>query len=156
MQKITPFLWFNDDAEEAAKFYVSIFKDSKIISIAPKPESVPGPGGVMVVKFQLNGMEFVALNGGPDHPFTDAISLMVNCETQEETDDYWKKLLAGGGTEVACGWLKDKYGVSWQVTPVVLIKLLEDKDKAKAERVMQAMMKMVKIDIAGIKKAAAG
>lgn len=112
MQKITTFLWMNDKAEEAAKFYTSIFKDSKITGITAKTKSVPGPSDVLVVRFQLQGQEFVAMNGGPGHPLTDAISLVVNCETQAEVDYYWEKLLAGGGSPVACGWLKDKYGLS--------------------------------------------
>ena len=157
MQKLTPFLWFDKEAEEAANFYCSIFKDSKITEVSYYGDAGPGPkGSVMVVKFRLQDMEFLALNGGLGHPFTDAISLTVNCETQDEVDHHWSRLTSGGGKEVACGWLKDKYGLSWQVTPVILVKLLADKDKTKAARVMQAMMKMVKLDIAGLKKAYEG
>jgi predicted 3-demethylubiquinone-9 3-methyltransferase (glyoxalase superfamily) len=153
MQKITPFLWFDKEAEEAANYYVSIFKNAKILEVSRYGDAGPGPkGSVMVVKFALDGMEFLALNGGPGHPLTDAASLVVNCETQAEVDHYWSKLTAGG-QEVACGWLKDKYGLSWQVTPVILVQYLRDKDPAKARRVMEAMMKMVKLDIAAIKKA---
>jgi predicted 3-demethylubiquinone-9 3-methyltransferase (glyoxalase superfamily) len=156
MQKITPFLWFDTQAEEAMNFYVSIFKDSKIVSISRYPEGSPAPAGtVMTTKFELEGQEFVALNGGPTFKFTEAISLVVNCASQEEVDYYWEKLSAGG-TEVQCGWLKDKYGLSWQITPTILIELMSSKDPKKNERVMQAMMKMVKIDIETIKRAAAG
>ena len=156
MQKITPFLWFDKEAEEAANYYVSIFKDAKILEVSRYGGAGPGPkGSVMVVKFSLDGMEFLALNGGPGHPFTDAVSLVVNCETQAEVDHYWEKLGAGG-QEVACGWLKDKYGLSWQVTPVILVQYLRDKDPAKSRRVMEAMMKMVKLDIAAIEKAYEG
>lgn len=157
MQKITTFLWMNDKAEEAAKFYTSIFKDSKITGITAKTKSVPGPSDVLVVRFQLQGQEFVAMNGGPGHPLTDAISLVVNCETQAEVDYYWEKLLAGGGSPVACGWLKDKYGLSWQVTPTILMEMVtNDKDPVKSDRMMQAMMKMVKLDVAALKKAYEG
>ena len=157
MQKITTFLWMNDKAEEAAKFYTSIFKDSKITGITAKTKSVPGPSDVLVVRFQLQGQEFVAMNGGPGHPLTDAISLVVNCETQAEVDYYWEKLLAGGGSPVACGWLKDKYGLSWQVTPTILMEMItNDKDPVKSDRMMQAMMKMVKLDVAALKKAYEG
>jgi predicted 3-demethylubiquinone-9 3-methyltransferase (glyoxalase superfamily) len=156
-QKITPFLWFDDKAEEAAKFYTSIFKNSKIGDIArydeeaAKPTGRP-PGSVMVVEFQLDGQDFVALNGGPLFKFTEAISFVVNCETQEEVDYFWSKLSAGG-EESRCGWLKDKFGLSWQVVPVVLIEMLADKDKAKAKRVMHAMLQMDKIDIPTLNKA---
>lgn len=156
MQKITPFLWFDNQAEEAMNFYVSIFKDSKVVSVARYPEGSPAPAGtVMTAKFELEGQEFVALNGGPQFKFTEAISMVVNCTTQEEVDYYWEKLSAGG-KEVECGWLKDKYGLFWQITPTILIELLQDKDPEKASRVMQAMMKMVKIDIEAITRAAAG
>jgi predicted 3-demethylubiquinone-9 3-methyltransferase (glyoxalase superfamily) len=154
MQKITPFLWFDNNAEEAMKFYTSVFKNSKIGKVALYPEGAPGPAGtVMVGTFQIEGLEFIALNGGPMFKFTEAISFVVNCETQDEVDEYWKKLTAGGGKEVECGWLKDKFGLSWQIVPTTLNKLLEDKDKEKAKRVMQAMLKMKKIDIEGLKRA---
>jgi len=149
MQKISPFLWFDSNAEEAANFYVSIFKDSKILKIARYGEAGPGPAGsVMVVNFQIEGQDFIALNGGPLFKFTEAISFVINCQTQEEVDHYWNKLTAGGGQESQCGWLKDKYGLSWQVTPTILGELLADKDQKKAQRVMQAMLQMKKIDIA--------
>ncbi len=156
MQKISPFLWFDSNAEEAANFYVSIFKDSKILKIARYGEAGPGPAGsVMVVNFQIEGQDFIALNGGPLFKFTEAISFVINCQTQEEVDHYWNKLTAGGGQESQCGWLKDKYGLSWQVTPTILGELLADKDQKKAQRVMQAMLQMKKIDIAALKRAAA-
>ena len=157
MQKITTFLWFNTEAEEAANFYVSIFKDSRILEISRYGEGGPGPAGsVLVVKFQLAGMEYLALNGSRESPFTDAVSLLINCENQAEVDHYWKKLMAGGGEPIACGWLKDKYGFRWQVVPTILLKYLQDPDKKKAQRVMQAMMKMVKLDIPAIEKAYKG
>jgi predicted 3-demethylubiquinone-9 3-methyltransferase (glyoxalase superfamily) len=156
MQKITPFLWFNTEAEEAAKFYVSIFKNSKIKKVVRYGEGQPGPKGtVMVVDFILNGQAFTALNGGPGHPPTDAFSLVVHCDNQKEVDHYWKKLTQGG-KEVACGWLTDKYGVSWQITPDALLEMLQDKAPERTQRVMQAMMKMVKLDIKTLKKAYAG
>lgn len=156
-QKITPFLWLDDKAEEAAKFYTSIFKNSKIGNITRYDEEAAGPtgrpaGSVMTVDFQLGGQEFVALNGGPMFKFTEAISFVVNCENQEEVDYFWSKLSAGG-EESRCGWLKDKFGLSWQVVPAVLIEMLTDKDTAKAKRVMHAMLQMDKIDIAVLKKA---
>jgi predicted 3-demethylubiquinone-9 3-methyltransferase (glyoxalase superfamily) len=152
--KIKPFLWFDDQAEEAAEFYTSIFRKSKIGSIARYPAGSPGPAGkVMTVEFQLEGQNFIALNGGPQFKFTEAISFSVECETQEEIDYYWEKLVAGG-TPVQCGWLKDKYGLSWQVNPAILGKVFSGKDPAKAERVMQAMLKMVKLDLAKLKEAA--
>jgi predicted 3-demethylubiquinone-9 3-methyltransferase (glyoxalase superfamily) len=154
MQKITPFLWFDNQAEEAAKFYTSIFKNSKIGKIARYGDAGPGPkGSVMIVEFQLEGQVFVALNGGPLFKFTEAISFVVNCNTQAEVDKFWKKLSAGG-KEVQCGWLKDKYGLSWQIVPTVLGELVNDKDAAKSQRVMQAMLKMVKLDIKKLKQAA--
>jgi len=156
MQKISPFLWFDGNAEEAADFYVSLFKGSKILKIARYGEAGPGPAGaVMVVNFQIEGQDFIALNGGPLFKFTEAISFVINCQTQEEVDHYWNKLTAGGGQESQCGWLKDKYGLSWQVTPTILGELLADKDQKKAQRVMQAMLQMKKIDIAALKRAAA-
>jgi len=156
MQKISPFLWFDSNAEEAANFYVSIFKDSKILKIARYGEAGPGPAGsVMVVNFQIEGQDFIALNGGPLFKFSEAISFVINCQTQEEVDHYWNKLTAGGGQESQCGWLKDKYGLSWQVTPTILGELLADKNQKTAQRVMQAMLQMKRIDIAALKRAAA-
>ncbi len=156
MQKITPFLWFDNQAEAAANFYVSIFPNSKVGAISRYGESGPGPKGtVMVVEFQLGGQEFTALNGGPMFKFTEAISFVVNCETQEEVDYYWEKLLQGG-KEQQCGWLKDKYGLSWQIVPTVFIEMMRDKDTAKTERLMKAVMQMVKPDIATIKRAFEG
>ncbi len=156
MQKITPFLWFNDNAEEAVKFYVSVFKKkAKMGRVARYTEGTPGtPGAVMTVDFKLFGQEFIALNGGPIFKFTEAISFVVNCETQREVDYYWKKLSAGG-KKVQCGWLTDKYGLSWQIVPTILTELASGKDRAKATRVMKAMMKMVKLDIKKLKQAAA-
>ena len=153
MQKITPFLWFDNQAEEAAKFYTSIFKNSKIVSVSRYGEAGPGPKGtVMIATFQLEGQEFVALNGGPHFKFTEAISFVINCKTQEEVDHFWKKL-SEGGEQSRCGWLKDKYGVSWQVVPTVLGELLRDKDAEKSKRVMQAMLKMDKLDIKKLQQA---
>ena len=153
-QQITPFLWFNNNAEEAVNFYVSIFKDAKIMETARYGNAGPGPkGSVMTMKFQLNGLEFVALNGGPNYTFTHAVSFVVNCENQAEVDHYWDKLVEGG-KPIQCGWLVDKYGLSWQIVPTALPKLLTDKDPAKAKRVMEAMMKMVKLDIPTLESAA--
>jgi predicted 3-demethylubiquinone-9 3-methyltransferase (glyoxalase superfamily) len=153
MQKITPFLWFNDQAEEAMNFYVSIFKNSKIGSVTRYGDAGPGPkGSVMAATFQLEGQDFFALNGGPQFQFTPAISFFVNCETQEEVDELWEKLSAGGRKD-RCGWLQDKYGLSWQIIPSVLNTLLRDKNPAKANKVMQAMLQMDKIDIARLKQA---
>ncbi|HYS57280.1 MAG TPA: VOC family protein [Burkholderiales bacterium] len=153
MQKITPFLWFNDKAEEAMHFYVSIFKNSKVVSISRYGDAGPGPKGtVMVAAFQLDGQEFLALNGGPQFSFSPAVSFVVNCETQEEVDTFWAKLSEGGATQ-QCGWLQDKYGVSWQIVPTILGKLMQDKDAEKSKRVMQAMLQMTKIDIAGLQRA---
>jgi len=154
-QRITPFLWFDGQAEEAANFYVSIFPNSKVGSTSRYGEAGPGPkGSVMTFAFSLDGLSFTALNGGPMFKFTEAISLVVHCETQAEVDHYWDKLSAGG-QQVQCGWLKDKYGLSWQIVPNALIELVQDKDPAKSQRVMAAMMQMKKIDIAGLKAAAA-
>jgi predicted 3-demethylubiquinone-9 3-methyltransferase (glyoxalase superfamily) len=158
--KITPFLWFNDQAEQAAKFYTSIFKNSKIGKVArydKAGEKVAGrpAGSVMTVEFQLEGQEFVALNGGPQFKFNEAISFVVSCQTQAEVDRFWNKLSAGG-KKVQCGWLQDKYGVSWQVVPTILGQLLSDKDPAKSGRVMQAMLQMVKLDIKKLQNAARG
>jgi predicted 3-demethylubiquinone-9 3-methyltransferase (glyoxalase superfamily) len=153
MPKITPFLWFENQAEEAAKFYTSIFKNSRITAVARYPEGSPGPAGtVMTVGFDLDGQPFTALNGGPIFKFNESISFVVHCETQEEVDHYWEELLEGG-QESQCGWLKDKYGVSWQIVPDVLIELLQDKDAEKSRRVMQAMLQMKKIDIKALKEA---
>jgi predicted 3-demethylubiquinone-9 3-methyltransferase (glyoxalase superfamily) len=147
MQKITPFLWFNDNAEEAMNFYVSIFKNSKVGSVSRYGEAGPGPkGSVMSATFSLEGQEFMALNGGPHYKFTPAISLYVNCETQAEVDELWEKLSAGGRKD-RCGWLQDKFGLSWQIIPSALPRLLGDKDPAKAQRAMQAMLQMDKIDV---------
>jgi predicted 3-demethylubiquinone-9 3-methyltransferase (glyoxalase superfamily) len=155
IQKIKPFLWFDTQAEEAAKFYCSIFKNSKIVEVARYPEGGPAPAGsVMIVNFELEGLPFTALNAGPLFKFTEAISFVVSTENQEETDYYWNKLTADGGQESQCGWLKDKFGLSWQITPRKLIELISDKDKAKSARVMQSMMTMKKIDIATIQRAA--
>lgn len=153
MQKITPFLWFDGNAEEAMNFYVSIFKNSKILSVSRYGEAGPGPKGtVMTGTFQLEGQQFIALNGGPQFSFTPAISLFVNCETQQEVDELWEKLSAGG-EQGRCGWLKDKFGLSWQIIPAALTKLLSDPDPAKSKRVMQAMLQMNKIDIEGLSRA---
>ena len=154
MQKITPFLWFNGNAEDAAHFYVSIFKNSRIASVSRFGDAGPGPkGSVMSVIFELEGQTFYALNGGPQFTFNPAISLFVNCETQEEVDELWSKLIAGGGSGQRCGWLQDKYGLSWQVIPTVLGKMLQDKDAARSQRVMQAMLQMDKIDIKRLQQA---
>src|SRR6266850_1655988 len=158
MQKITPFLWFDDKAEEAVNFYASIFKNSKVGGVTRYDEAGAKASGrpkgtAMTVEFQLDGQEFVALNGGPHFKFTEAISFVVNCKTQAEVDRFWKQLSAGG-QEVQCGWLKDKYGLSWQIVPTVLGELLSCKDAAKSQRVMQAMLKMVKLDIRKLKQAA--
>jgi predicted 3-demethylubiquinone-9 3-methyltransferase (glyoxalase superfamily) len=160
MQKITPFLWFDDQAEEAAKLYVSIFKNSRIKGMtrydgeaaqaAGRPQ-----GSVMTVQFELDGQEFVALNGGPVFKFTEAVSFVVNCDTQAELDHFWQKLSAGG-QEVQCGWLRDRFGLSWQVVPTILGEMLQDQDPSKSERVMAAMLQMKKIDIAGLRKAYEG
>ena len=156
MQKINPFLWFDTQAEEAANFYTSIFKNSKINRISRHGEGGPGPkGSVMVVSFELDGQEFVALNGGPMFKFTEAISFVVNCDTQEEVDHYWAKLTEGG-QEIQCGWLKDKFGLSWQIVPTAFFRLVNDPDPEKVGRVMQAMMKMVKMDIKILEDAYAG
>jgi len=153
MQKITPFLWFDDRAEEAVNFYVSIFKDSKVVSVNRYGEGGPGKAGaVMAAEFRIEGQEFVALNGGPLFKFTPAVSFVINCLTQEEVDFFWQKLSAGG-EESMCGWLKDKFGLSWQVVPVVLNKMLGDRDADKAARVMKAMLQMKKIVILDLERA---
>jgi predicted 3-demethylubiquinone-9 3-methyltransferase (glyoxalase superfamily) len=154
MHKITPFLWFDDKAEEAMNFYVSIFKNSKVGSVTRYGDAGPGPKGtVMSATFQLDGQDFFALNGGPLFKFTEAISFFVNCETQKEVDELWEKLTAGGGTPQRCGWLKDKYGLSWQIIPKALGEMLGDKDPQKSQRVMQAMLQMDKIEIQRLKEA---
>jgi predicted 3-demethylubiquinone-9 3-methyltransferase (glyoxalase superfamily) len=155
MQRITPFLWFDNNAEEAVNFYVSIFRNSRIISVSRYPEGAPGPAGaVMTVTFQLEGQEFIALNGGPDPVFklTEAISFFVNCETQKEVNELWEKL-SQGGEKGQCGWLKDKYGLSWQIVPTALDQMLQDRDPKKSRSVMQALLKMAKIDIETLKRA---
>ena len=153
MQKITPFLWFESQAEEAANYYTSIFRNSKILNVARYGEAGPGPkGSVMTVQFELNGQEFIALNGGPYFKFSEAISFVVNCDTQQELDDYYSKL-AEDGQEVQCGWVKDKFGLSWQIVPTVLGKMLSDENHAKSQKVMEAMLQMKKLDIEALKKA---
>jgi predicted 3-demethylubiquinone-9 3-methyltransferase (glyoxalase superfamily) len=153
-QKISPFLWFDNNAEEAMNHYVSIFKNSKTLSVTRNGEAGPGPvGTVLVGAFQLDGQEFTALNGGPQFKFTEAISLVVNCESQQEVDEMWAKLPAGGAP-AQCGWLKDKFGLSWQIVPRVMVDLLQDPDPEKSKRVMQAMMQMTKIDITRLQQAA--
>ncbi len=155
MQKITPFLWFDNQAEEAVNFYVSVFKNSKVGTIARYGDSGPGPkGSVMTIAFELDGQNFTALNGGPHFKFTEAMSLVVNCADQEEVDYFWEKLTADGGQEVQCGWLKDKYGLSWQVVPKILPELVQSGDPKKSERVMKALMQMKKLDVAKLKEAA--
>ena len=150
-QKITPFLWFDSQAEEAAKFYVSVFKDSKMGQVSRYGEGMPLPKGtVMTAAFEIAGQSFIALNGGPQFKFTEAVSFVVNCDTQEEIDSYWGKLTAGGGKEVQCGWLKDKYGLSWQIVPTLLPELVR-----KSGRVMEALLHMKKLDIAALQRAAA-
>jgi predicted 3-demethylubiquinone-9 3-methyltransferase (glyoxalase superfamily) len=154
MQRITPSLWFDTEAEEAADFYVSVFKNSQVLNVSRYGEAGPRPAGtVMTVDFELDGQQFIALNGGPEFPFTEAVSLQVNCETQEEVDRYWS-VLSEGGEEGPCGWLKDRYGLSWQIIPVALAELLNDPDAAKAQRAMAAMLQMKKIDIAALQAAA--
>ena len=151
MKKITPFLWFDTQAEEAMNFYVSVFKNSKILGVTPGPKGIASS-----VNFELEGQEFIGLNAGPQFKFTEAISFLVDCKTQEEVDELWTKLTAAGGEESMCGWLKDKYGLSWQIVPSVLSEMLGDKDPEKAGRVMQAMLKMHKIIIADLQKAYIG
>jgi len=153
MQKITPFLWFNDNAGAAMDFYVSVFENSKVVSVSRYTDAGPGPkGSIMVGRFELYGQEFLALNGGPQYQFNPAISFVVNCETQQEVDLLWGKLTAGGKTH-GCGWVQDQFGVSWQIVPIMLGKLLQDEDTRKASRVMQAMFKMDKLDIAALQRA---
>jgi predicted 3-demethylubiquinone-9 3-methyltransferase (glyoxalase superfamily) len=153
MEKITPFLWFDGKAEEAMNFYISIFKNSKMVSVTRFGEAGPGPKGtVMTATFQLDAQQFVAINGGPQFTFTPAISFFVNCETQQEVDDLWDKL-SEGGEKGRCGWLKDKYGLSWQIVPSALGKMLHDKDAEKSKRVVKAMLQMTKIDVKGLQQA---
>jgi predicted 3-demethylubiquinone-9 3-methyltransferase (glyoxalase superfamily) len=155
-QKIVTYLWYDNQAEEAAKHYTSIFKNSKILNVTRYGDAGPGPkGAAMVVNFQLERQEFIALNGGPQFKFTEAISLLVNCDSQREVDDLWSKLSAGG-EESQCGWLKDKFGLSWQIIPTALFELMQDPDPKKSKRVMEAMLQMKKIDIAALKRAHAG
>jgi predicted 3-demethylubiquinone-9 3-methyltransferase (glyoxalase superfamily) len=163
MQKITPFLWFDDQAEEAVKFYTSVFKNSKVVKIlhygeeaAKVSQSGRPVGSVLTIEFEIEGQKFTALNGGPQFQFNESVSFVVNCKTQQEVDYFWEKLTADGGQESACGWLKDKFGLSWQIVPTVLIEMLHDKDIKKAERVMKAMLQMQKIDIERLQRAYAG
>jgi predicted 3-demethylubiquinone-9 3-methyltransferase (glyoxalase superfamily) len=157
MPKITTFLAYDSQAEEAAKLYVSVFPNSKILSTSRYGEGAPAPKGtVMTVEFELDGQRYVALNGGPHFKFTDAVSLQVDCKSQQEVDDLTEKLTAGGGEQGPCGWIKDRFGLSWQITPTVLIEMINDRDPAKAKRVMQAMMQMKKIDIKGLQRAYEG
>jgi predicted 3-demethylubiquinone-9 3-methyltransferase (glyoxalase superfamily) len=161
MQKITPFLWFDHQAEEAAKFYTSVFKNSKVGRILRYDEATAkaagGPvGSVLTIEFEIEGQKFTALNGGPQFKFNESVSFVVYCQTQDEVDYFWQKLAADGGQESECGWLRDKFGLSWQVTPTVLIEMLHDKDPKKSGRVMNAMMQMQKIDISKLKAAYAG
>lgn len=156
MPSITPNLWFDNQAEEAAEFYVSVFPNSRIVSVARYPEGAPGPAGeVMVVAFELDGQRIVAINGGPQFPFTEAVSLEVTCQTQDEVDYYWEKL-TDGGEEGQCGWLKDRYGLSWQVTPAGMDEIFSDPDPERAQRAMQAMLSMHKLDMVELQRAADG
>jgi predicted 3-demethylubiquinone-9 3-methyltransferase (glyoxalase superfamily) len=156
MQKISPFLWFDDQAEEAMHFYVSVFKNSKVGNVTRYGDAGPGPkGSVMTASFELEGQQFTALNGGPHFKFTEAISFVVSCETQAEVDELWDKLSEGGQTQ-QCGWLKDKFGLSWQITPVALMELMSDPDPERSRRVMEAMLQMTKIDIAKLRQAYEG
>jgi predicted 3-demethylubiquinone-9 3-methyltransferase (glyoxalase superfamily) len=153
-QKITPFLWFNQEAEEAANLYVSLFKDSKILGVSRYGDAGPGPkGSVMTVEFQLAGQKFTALNGGPHFKFTEALSLFVDCDSQEEIDTLWSGLTTNGGQESQCGWLKDRFGLSWQIVPSRFMQMMQDKDPKRSQRVMQAMLTMTKFDIARLEEA---
>lgn len=158
MQKIVPCLWFNGQAEEAARLYVSLLPDSHIDTVYRSPTDTPsGPAGsVLTVEFTLAGRQYLGLNGGPQFPFTEAVSFQIHCADQAEVDRLWKALTADGGQEVACGWLKDRWGLSWQIVPIRMVELLHDADPARAKRAMEAMMGMVKIDIAALERAAAG
>ncbi len=154
MQKITPFLWFDGNAEEAVNFYVSLFKNARITSVARFGDAGPGqPGAVMTMGFELEGLEFVALNGGPEYKFTEAISLFVNCDSQAEVDQLWEKLTADGGEPSQCGWLKDKFGLSWQIVPTAMMEIMQGPDSAGAQRAMAAMLKMTKLDLAELRRA---
>ena len=156
-QKISPMLWFDGNAEEAANFYTSIFKNSRVTDVMRNVDGVPGPkGGALLVSFELDGLQFTALNGGPNFKFTEAISLVVMCDDQQEVDTLWSKLTGDGGQEVQCGWLKDKYGLSWQIVPKAFMEMVKDKDAKKVERVMGAMMQMVKFDIKKLEAAYEG
>ena len=153
LQKITPFLWFDHEAEEAARFYTTVFENSRIEAVTRYGESGPGPkGSVMTVAFELDGQKFVALNGGPAYKFTEAISFVVNCENQQEVDEMWEKL-SSGGKEIECGWLKDRYGLCWQIVPAVFFEMMQDPDAERKERVIRAMFQMKKFDIAGLEAA---
>ncbi|SDQ78069.1 Glyoxalase superfamily enzyme, possibly 3-demethylubiquinone-9 3-methyltransferase [Quadrisphaera sp. DSM 44207] len=157
LQRIVPNLWFDTRAEEAAQFYTSVFDGSRIVRVARYPEGAPGPAGsVMTVEFELEGQRFVGINGGPHFPFTEAVSFQVTCRDQEEVDRFWSALLAGGGEESRCGWLKDRYGLSWQVVPEGMEELFEDPDPARAQRAVQAMLQMRKLDLAALRRAADG
>ena len=157
MQKIKPFLWFDDQAEEAMNFYTSVFKDSRVIGVSRYGEAGPGKqGSVMIATFEIEGQRFTALNGGPRFKFTEAISFEIDCETQEEVDYLWESLTSGGGEESMCGWLRDKYGLSWQVVPRILGELMGDEDREKAKRVTEAMLSMRKIEIAELQRAYEG
>ena len=157
MQKIMPCLWFDGRAEEAVKFYTSVFKRSKKGDVTRYGDAGPGPkGSVMTATFQIEGQEFMALNGGPEFKFTPAVSFIVHCKSQKRVDYYWDKLMEGGGAPQQCGWLTDKFGVSWQIVPTIVPRLMTDKDKQKRERVMQALLKMVKLDVGELKRAAKG
>lgn len=154
MQRISPYLWFDHQAEEAANFYTSIFKNSRITGVTRQPPGGRGPeGSVLTVSFELEGTEFVALNGGPEFQFTEAVSFYVSCQDQQEVDELWRRLTADGGEEGPCGWLKDKYGLSWQIIPTALPRLMSDPDPAKVQRVMQAMFTMKKLDVATLERA---
>ena len=156
MQKITPFLWFDDQAEEAMNFYVSVFKNSKVGNVTRYGDAGPGPkGSVMTASFELEGQQFTALNGGPRFKFTEAVSFVVSCETQDEVDELWERLSEGGQTQ-QCGWLKDKFGLSWQIVPIALMELMSDPDPRRSRRVMEAMLQMTKIDIAKLRQAYEG
>ncbi len=156
MQKIVPNLWFDTEAEQAAGFYTSVFKNSRIVSVAHYPEGSPGPAGtVMTVEFELDGQRFVGINGGPQFPFTEAVSFQISCESQDEVDYYWERL-SDGGAEGPCGWLKDRYGLSWQVVPSGMEELFTDPDPGRSQRAMQAMLGMSKLDIAALRSAADG
>jgi predicted 3-demethylubiquinone-9 3-methyltransferase (glyoxalase superfamily) len=156
MSKITPCLWFDRNAREAVEFYTSVFEDSEVLETSHYADNAPMPAGTeLTIRFRMRGKEFLALNGGPYFTFNEAVSFVVHCESQDEVDDYWGRLLEGGGTEQQCGWVKDRFGVSWQIVPVQVPRLMTDPDPAKRQRVMDALMTMVKIDIAGLEEAAA-